>query len=174
MDYSTRGIYKKRAELNAKMPKFANMFGAAFYQATLIIIITAGLAGCFAGVGVFRGVLASSPDISMIDVRPTGYSSTVYDSKGNQTTKLVATNSNRIYQTIDKIPIDLQHAFVAIEDSRFYEHNGIDIKGIFRAAYVGITKRNFSEGASTITQQLIKNNVFTTWTSESSFTDKLK
>ena len=174
MDYSTRGIYKKRAELNAKMPKFANMFGAAFYQATLIIIITAGLAGCFAGVGVFRGVLASSPDISMIDVRPTGYSSTVYDSKGNQTTKLVATNSNRIYQTIDKIPIDLQHAFVAIEDSRFYEHNGIDIKGIFRAAYVGITTRNFSEGASTITQQLIKNNVFTTWTSESSFTDKLK
>ncbi len=174
MDYSTRGIKRKRAELNAKIPKFVNMFGAYFYQATLILIVTAGLAGCFAGVGVFKGVLASSPDISLIDVRPTGYSSTVYDAKGNQTTKLVATNSNRIYQTIDKIPIDLQHAFVAIEDSRFYEHNGIDIKGIFRAAYVGLTSRNFSEGASTITQQLIKNNVFTSWTSESSFTDKLK
>ena len=174
MDYSRRGIQNKRAELNAKMPKFANMFGAFFYQATLILIVAAGLAGCFAGVGVFRGVLASSPDISTIDVRPTGYSSTVYDSQGNQITKLVATNSNRIYQTIDKIPIDVQHAFVTIEDERFYEHNGIDIKGIFRAAYIGITKRDFSQGASTITQQLIKNNVFTSWTSESSFTDKLK
>ncbi|MBO4374846.1 MAG: transglycosylase domain-containing protein [Lachnospiraceae bacterium] len=174
MDYSHRGIQKKRAEINAKMPKFANMFGAFFYQATLIIIVAAGLAGCFAAVGIFRGVLASSPDISTIDVRPTGYSSTVYDSQGNQITKLVATNSNRIYQTIDKIPIDVQHAFVAIEDERFYEHNGIDIKGIFRAAYIGLTQKDFSQGASTITQQLIKNNVFTTWTSESSFTDKLK
>ena len=174
MNYSHKGIQNKRAELNAKMPKFANMFGSFFYQATLIIIIAAGLAGCFAGIGIFRGVLASSPDISTIDVRPTGYSSTVYDSQGNQITKLVATNSNRIYQTIDKIPIDVQHAFVAIEDERFYEHNGIDIKGIFRAAYIGITQRDFSQGASTITQQLIKNNVFTTWTQESSFTDKLK
>ena len=86
MDYSHKGIQNKRAELNAKMPKFANMFGAFFYQATLIIIIAAGLAGCFAGVGIFRGVLASSPDISTIDVRPTGYSSTVYDSQGNQIT----------------------------------------------------------------------------------------
>ncbi len=174
MNYSYRGIRKRRAELNSKMPKFANMFGAMFYQATLILIVGVGLAGCFGGVGVFKGVLASAPDISTIDVRPTGFSSTVYDSEGNQITKLVATNSNRIYQTIDKIPIDTQHAFVAIEDSRFYEHNGIDIKGIFRAAYIALSTRNASEGASTITQQLIKNSVFTGWTSEQSFTDKLK
>ena len=60
------------------------------------------------------------------------------------------------------VPEDLAHAFVAVEDARFYDHNGIDIKGIIRAAVVGIkNKFKFSEGASTITQQLLKNNVFT-------------
>ena len=80
-------------------------------------------------------------------------------------TKLVATNSNRIYQTIDKIPLDMQHAFVAMEDERFYEHNGIDIKGIARSAYIVLSTRDMSQGASTITQQLIKNSVFEKWAS---------
>ena len=70
--------------------------------------------------------------------------------------------------TIDQIPLDLQHAVVAIEDERFYEHNGIDIRGILRAGIKGIANGgHFTEGASTITQQLLKNNVFTGWTNES-------
>lgn len=72
-------------------------------------------------------------------------------------------------------PKDLQHAFVAIEDSRFYKHNGVDIQGIIRAFVVGITHGgNFSEGASTITQQLIKNNVFPDFVNESTFEEKLE
>ena len=61
----------------------------------------------------------------------------------------------------------MQHAVVAIEDERFYEHNGIDVRGILRAGVKALTSGDFSEGASTITQQLLKNNVFTNWTSES-------
>ena len=57
---------------------------------------------------------------------------------------------------MDMIPEDLAHAFVAIEDERFYEHNGIDIKGIIRAGVKGLTTGHFSEGASTITQQLLR------------------
>ena len=64
---------------------------------------------------------------------------------------------------------------VAIEDERFYDHNGIDLKGILRAGIIGITNGgHFSEGASTITQQLLKNNVFTNWTNETSMADKFK
>ena len=96
------------------------------------------------------------------------------DNQGNETATLVASGSNRVYVTIDEIPLDLQHAFVAIEDARFYEHNGIDITGIVRAGITGITSGRFSQGASTITQQLLKNNVFTDWTSESSFADKME
>lgn len=47
--------------------------------------------------------------------------------------------SNREEVSFDQLPDDLVNAFIAIEDSRFYEHNGIDLKGILRAAYVGIT-----------------------------------
>ena len=79
----------------------------------------------------------------------------------------MSTDSNRIPVTLDMVPKDLQHAFVAIEDERFYQHPGIDMQGILRAMVIGVTSGHFSEGASTITQQLIKNNVFTGWTDES-------
>ena len=174
MNYGKKGAKKRQRTLTSKTAKLGKMFGVTFFKALLICIIAVGVIGLCAGVGLFKGILDSAPDISTLDVRPTGYSSVVYDSEGNQITKLIAQNSNRAYQTIDKIPVDLQHAFVAIEDERFYEHNGIDIKGIIRAGVKGITSGRFSEGASTITQQLLKNNVFTGWTSESSFAERLK
>ncbi len=62
---------------------------------------------------------------------------------------------------------------MAIEDERFYEHNGIDVRGILRAGVKALTTGNFSEGASTITQQLLKNNVFTNWTNESTQVERL-
>lgn len=135
----------------------------------LVIAAVIGLIFCviFAISGAFHGMIDTAPDISNMNVTATGYATFVYDDEGNQTAKLVASDSNRIPVTFDQIPEDLQHAFVAIEDARFYEHNGIDVWGIIRAAFKGITTGNFSEGASTITQQLIKNSVFTDWTNES-------
>ena len=96
------------------------------------------------------------------------YLAFVYDAKNNQVAKLVSADSNRIPVSGDMITENLAHAFVAIEDERFYEHKGIDAPGILRAAVIGVTTGNFSEGAGTITQQLIKNNVFTSWTNETS------
>ena len=68
------------------------------------------------GVGAFKGILASAPDISEVDVIPTGYSTKVLAADGSETAKLVAAGSNRQYVTIDQIPENLQHAVVAIED----------------------------------------------------------
>ncbi|SFK95505.1 penicillin-binding protein 1A [Lachnospiraceae bacterium KH1T2] len=174
MNYSKLGAKRRLRQLQSPFPKLSNMFVTALFAAVVLTVIAAITIGTTASIGAFRGILASSPEIDDKAIRPVGYSSVVYDADGNQTTKLVAADSNRIYQTIDKIPLDLQHAFVAIEDERFYQHNGIDLKGIVRAAVTGIKTRDFSQGASTITQQLIKNNVFTGWTSESSFIEKLR
>lgn len=63
----------------------------------------------------------------------------------------------RIPLTLDQIPPVMIHAFVATEDSRFYEHHGIDPIGIFRAASVALFSGHASQGASTITQQLARN-----------------
>ena len=175
MNYGKRGVRRRQQALHATAKKWTRKFGFALIQVCLICILGIGIIGLSAGIGIFRGVLATAPDIGNIDVTPTGFSTFVYDIEGNQIQKLVSTDSNRIPVTIEMVPVNLQHAFVAVEDQRFYEHNGIDIKGIIRAGMVGLQNRGkFSEGASTITQQLLKNNVFTDWTSEDSLADKFK
>lgn len=174
MNYGKRGVRNKQKALNAKAPKWGRKLGFTFVQVFLFFMISLAAIGMAAGIGVFKGVIATSPDIGNIDVTPTGFSTFVYDIEGRQVTKLVSTNANRVPVSMDMVPENLAHAFVAVEDARFYDHNGIDIKGILRAGYVGITNRHFSEGASTITQQLLKNNVFTDWTSENSFSEKVK
>ncbi len=167
MNYGKKGIVQQARNLNSGTDKWGKKFSLFGFYIILSLIIGMVIIGTSAGIGVFNGIKDGAPDISNIDVTPTGFSTFVYDTDGNQIAKLVSTDSNRIPVTWDMIPENLAHAFVAIEDARFYEHNGIDIQGIIRAAFVGITSGNFSEGASTITQQLLKNNVFSGWTDES-------
>ena len=121
---------------------------------------------CF-GIGAFKGILSAAPDVDPAAVLPRGFATVVYDARGNELTKLVAANSNRSSEDIERIPQYLRDAFVAIEDQRFYDHNGIDIKRILSAGLMAIQNRELSQGASTITQQIIKNNVFDNWTNES-------
>ncbi len=173
MNYGRRGIKKRQKAMNSPTTKVGKFCGVSLFAIATFAAVTVAVAGMCAGVGLFMGVVDTAPDISNVDVAPAGYSTTVYDSEGNQITKLVAENSNRVYVKLDKIPLDMQHAFVAIEDERFYTHNGIDIKGIMRAGVKALSG-NLSQGASTITQQLLKNNVFTSWTEESSLVDKFK
>ncbi len=174
MNYSKKGVRKKQQALHSTGKKWGRKITFTFVQVFLIGMIGVAIIGASAGIGAFKGILDTAPDIGNIDVTPSGFSTFVYNIEGTQIQKLVSNDSNRIPVTIDMVPQDLKDAFVAIEDSRFYDHNGIDIKGIIRAGVVGLQNRHFSEGASTITQQLLKNNVFTDWTSEDSLADKFK
>ncbi|OWZ83809.1 transglycosylase domain-containing protein [Natranaerobius trueperi] len=61
------------------------------------------------------------------------------------------------YKSLDEIPKDLKRAFIAIEDARFNDHSGYDLKGIARAMWVNLTNREIRQGGSTITQQLARN-----------------
>ena len=72
------------------------------------------------------------------------------------------TARNITYISFDEMPKNLLDAVVALEDRRFYEHGGVDIKGILRALYTNLTAGEIVEGGSTITQQVAKNNFFTT------------
>ena len=82
------------------------------------------------------------------------YTTSIYDKDGE--VYLEQANSKEIVTSKD-IPAHVKNAFVAIEDKRFYTHNGVDYKGLFRATIKNITSFSLKEGASTITQQLIKN-----------------
>ncbi len=174
MNYGIKGVRKKQQTLNSKEIKFKKMGKVYFLKALCICAVSAIiLVGCM-GLGMFKGILNSAPDISTLDVVPDGYATVVYDCEGHEMTKLVAENSNRSYVTMDKIPQDLADAFVAIEDERFYSHNGIDIYGILRAGFAVLESGELTQGASTITQQLLKNNVFEGWVNEEDDMAKIK
>ena len=83
-------------------------------------------------------------------------SSQVFDSHGRLITTLHS-DQNRLPIDINKVPQNLQNAFIAAEDNRFYEHIGIDPIGIFRAIFANLTNRGIAQGGSTITQQLANN-----------------
>lgn len=140
---------------------------------TLAVFLILCCTGFAIGIGFVRGAIDAAPSLDILSAQPQGYASQIYDADGNLMQTLVMEGSNREEVSFDQLPDDLVNAFIAIEDNRFYEHNGIDLKGILRAAYVGITSGRFSEGASTITQQLIKNNVLQGGY-ETSMADKLR
>lgn len=167
MNYGKRGITKIQRSLTSKSVKLKKMCCISALKLILITLLAFCIVGACLGIGMFKGILYSAPSMNNLNVIPTGYATIVYDSEGNEMTKLVAADSNRSWEKMNKIPEDLAHAFVAIEDERFYEHNGIDIKGILRAAVECIKAGKLTEGASTITQQLLKNNVFDDWVNES-------
>lgn len=174
MNYGRKKAAKKRKDITSKSKMKRKRLGVRIFKGALLTFLLLIVAGCVGG-GIFiKKVIDSAPKITPEDVKPTGYTSIIYASDNKtETERLTSAGSNRVYKTIDEIPKDLQHAFVAIEDERFYEHNGIDLKGIVRAGIIGITTGDFSQGASTLTQQLIKNNVFD-FMSEETFFDSLE
>ena len=175
MNYGKKKASQKQKKITSKSTMQGKRVGVRLFKAFLLCLIVVGLAGVIGG-GVFvKRILDDTPEVSPADVKPSGYTTFVYaDDGATEIQRFVASGSNRVYKTLDQIPEYLQHAFIAIEDERFYDHNGIDLQGIARAAVVGLTSGNFSEGASTLTQQLIKNNVFPEFTEEKTFYDKLQ
>lgn len=167
MNYGKSSIKRRARQIDRKPVKVRRKIGVVFGKILLICVLIIGVVGVSTVVGAVKGILASAPDISAVDVIPTGFSTTVLASDGSEIATLVAEGSNRRSVTLDEIPKDLQHAVVAIEDERFYEHNGIDLKGIARALVADLKSMAFTQGASTITQQLVKNNVLSEqWESE--------
>lgn len=170
MNYGKNNASKQHRKITSKAAMKRKRMGVRFFKATLVLFLLVCVAGILTAGILFKKIIDDSPTISPDDVRPSRYTSTAYANDG--TTILdtfVDAGSNREYKSIEEIPLHLQKAFIAIEDSRFLDHNGIDIKGIARAGIKGILTLNLSEGASTITQQLIKNSIFPNFVQESKF-----
>ena len=115
----------------------------------LCLVVFAGL-----GFGYIFAAYQSLPAVGN-NMRP-AVSSQVFDSHGRLITTLHS-DQNRLPIDINKVPQNLQNAFIAAEDNRFYEHIVIDPIGIFRAIFANLTNRGIAQGGSTITQQLAKN-----------------
>ena len=174
MNYGKRGTSKKQKAMHSKSAKVRKKASVIFLKAFLICVLMVGVVGICAGVGIVKGVIDNAPSIDSTSVIPRGYKSVMLDAEGNTIAELVTAGSNRVWTDIENIPEHVQWAFIDIEDERFYEHNGIDLRGIMRAAVTAVRSGfRSTQGASTITQQLLKNNVFD-FMSEDTFVEKVE
>ena len=115
---------KKQNRFKAEPRPFTQMirvfFAVCFICATAVIC---------AGTGFYIAIIQNAPSLELVAIEPAAYTSIIYDINGNELDRLHGVE-NREYATLDKIPADLQHAFIAIEDSRFYSHDGVDMRGL--------------------------------------------
>ncbi len=160
MKFTKRAVNDQLEEIIYGDQKAANhrIHSIKLMVCCLVLLCCLGAASVCAGMLI--GIIDNSPDIDTLDFSPTGYATTTYDTDGNLVATLVQEGSNREAATFEELPEDLINAFVAIEDQRFWIHNGIDIRSIARAIKGVLTGDSSAGGGSTITQQLIKNNVF--------------
>ena len=160
MNYGKKEIDSKIDKINSSNKKVFNKIKLNVKIFAVIIVFTLILCAVFSGVGIVRGLTDSAPDINEENIMPDGYPSIIYDANGKKVQKLMGINANREYKKITDIPACVQNAFVAIEDARFYKHSGVDLQGILRAVFSALSDEKMTQGASTITQQLLKNQVF--------------
>lgn len=141
-----------------------------FLKMTMLIIISILIIGTVAGTGVFFAIIKTAPPLDTNKILDLNQTSVIYDDKERPMDDVIATNENG--QVVKRTNIVLKdtspylgQAFIAIEDQRFRTHEGIDFRGITRALVLDVQNKLFqgnksTQGASTLTQQLIKNRVF--------------
>lgn len=171
MNFSRHANRKKIREISSPLTRTTKLIGTSFIRLSVFAVVLLAVGGVAAGFGIANAIFDSAPELDFNDMVPEGYTSFIYNQNGEVVQELSTGDANRIYVEIDQIPEHVQKAFIAIEDERFYEHNGIDMRGIFRAIFTNLQSGSFSEGASTLTQQVIKNNILST---EKSFERKIQ
>ena len=160
-----RSIFKART----KKPNFVLSVAATTIRLSFIIALCVWLALLGAVIGIAKAFVDTAPTLDLAALDAQDKTSFIYDSEGNLITDYKGTE-DRIMVSIDEIPEMLQNAFIAVEDARFYEHNGVDVKRIVGALVANFTSGS-TQGGSTITQQLIKQTVLS---SEQSYKRKLQ
>jgi len=136
-----------------------------------LIAIVVSLFLLLLGAIIFWAANLTLPNLNSFDDRKVDESTKIYDRTGTILLYDVYQDTRRTVVPYDDISVNLKNATVAIEDAQFYQNNGIDIKGIFRAILADIFSLGYSQGGSTITQQVVRNSLLTT---DKSITRKLK
>lgn len=165
------GNYRKFKTVHAAGPKRTGTAGAVKpekkkFKKILSKILMVGLGiGLFlaAGGAIFaglylKGIESSLPDPNKLVDRASDQSTTILDRNGKELYTIYG-DKNREFVSLDKVPSQTKWAILSAEDVEFYNHKGLDFAGIVRAAYANFILKRVARGASTITQQLVKNTV---------------
>lgn len=143
------GVIKK--EVRRKATKRLKLLFGISWKLLLLIIILLGVAYWF-----FIKDLPSPTGLSNSSLPRSTH---IYDRKG-RLLYTIYSNKNQSFTPLSKIPKDIQRATIAIEDKDFYNHGAVDLRGIARAGYATLVKKDL-QGGSTLTQQLVKTSLLT-------------
>ncbi len=147
---------EKKASSDSRKKKKSNSNKTAkILKRIILFLVIIILIGGFVGLGTAYAWIKSAKPLDLDELFSLNQTTYIMDEKDNIIDKLHA-NENRTIVTLDQIPKQLQDAFIAIEDKRFYQHHGIDIYRVFGAIKVNIQAGGYKQGFSSITQQLIK------------------
>lgn len=162
---------EKRSTKPSPKKKTKNRHTIQWFRILFALLLVCCIVGCGVVAGVFLSVAKDTPDLSSIDLDDYSVTTTILDKDGNSVGNLHA-GENRVPVDYDEISPYALQALVAIEDQRFYSHNGIDPIRIGGAMIANMKAGGIVQGGSTITQQLV-GLVFLDRT-EKSYTRKLK
>ena len=157
MDYSSHGNKRRKRELNSQATRVRNKITLLALRITLAVTMVGGLSIAAMGIGLWLGIVQARPEMNWDDISPGIYSSIIICARTGEELYVLHGGENRTMVALSEISPHMRNAIVAIEDERFWEHNGIDIRSIGRALHSALTTDAGTQGASTITQQLIKN-----------------
>jgi 1A family penicillin-binding protein len=143
------------------MSKHKNRFeGLPRWKKIGVVLIAAGL--FFAGAGLLWAATIKLPDVSTFEARKIANSSKIVDRTGEVVLYDINQGVRRTEVPLEAMSDNIKNAVVAIEDAHFYTHNGIRPTSILRAVFINLTSGSFSQGGSTLTQQIIKNTLLNT------------
>ncbi len=164
-EYERHSIFKKRE----RKPNFVLTVAVRSVQVLAVLVLLAAVAGAGVLAGVAKSYVETAPVLDTKSLDEQDQTSFIYDCNWDLITAYKGIE-NRVVVALGAMPKNLQYAFVAVEDARFYEHNGVDVKRI-AGAFVSNMSSSSTQGGSTITQQLIKN---TQLSSEQSYKRKIQ
>ena len=133
MNYGQYETERRLKSLSSKTGKYTSRLAFNIFKAFFILFLFLAVAGAAVGFGMIKGIIDNAPSVDIMNIQPDRFATTVYDADGNLTETLVTSGSNRESATYEELPENLVNAFVAIEDSRFWTHDGIDLRSIARA-----------------------------------------
>jgi penicillin-binding protein 1A len=145
---------------NHSVPLAQGITGRIYWRKGIQIALFASLSiillcGVFLTVWTARALRGLDNDLNALLNYHPGQATLIYAADGSLIARVA--KENRLYAKLDRIPKSLQNATIAAEDRRFWDHSGVDFKGLGRALYRDIREKRAAEGGSTLTMQLVRN-----------------
>ncbi len=143
--------------------KKRHKYGWTLIKFIILVLFTTTVIGTFVGSAWVYSVVKNMPELDMNKITEVDSPSTLYDSTGELMDTVATQIDSKPVLSMAEVPEQLKWAFVSIEDERFYDHNGVDVRGILGAAFTTVMNKitgiGETRGGSTLTQQVIKNKI---------------